>query len=305
MIISLHAGGMTLRDIQHHLASTIGTEISHETISKIVDQIGEEILIWQQRPLEALYPVIFLDAIVVKVRDGGHVRNKAAHLAISIDMDGIKHMLGIWVQRTRARRSGRPSAPNSPTATCRGRTDHLLRRPDRLPRSSRRQAWPEATVQTCVVHLIRAAMRFVSHPRPQGRHRRAEADPSGRERRDSACRARRLRGDRAGQALPLRPARHSVTRGERFTPFLAFPPELRRVIYTTNSIESLNHQLRKITQEPRPLPQRSRDRAKERGLRTEQHKAPGHLVEGQATTNWKQALQQLSLVYPDRINPHL
>lgn len=89
MIISLYAGGMTLRDIQHHLASTIGTEISHETISKIVDQIGEEILIWQQRPLEALYPVIFLDAIVVKVRDGGHVRNKAAHLAISIDMDGI------------------------------------------------------------------------------------------------------------------------------------------------------------------------------------------------------------------------
>ena len=203
MIISLYAGGMTLRDIQHHLASTIGTEISHETISKIVDQIGEEILIWQQRPLEALYPVIFLDAIVVKVRDGGHVRNKAAHLAIGIDMDGIKHMLGIWVQRTRARRSGRPFAPSSPTAACRGCTDRLLRRSDRLPRSGRRQAWPEATVQTCVVHLIRAAMRFVSHPRPQGRHRRAEADPSGRERRDSACRARRLRGDRAGQALPL------------------------------------------------------------------------------------------------------
>lgn len=137
MIISLYAGGMTLRDIQHHLASTIGTEISHETISKIVDQIGEEILIWQQRPLEALYPVIFLDAIVVKVRDGGHVRNKAAHLAIGIDMDGIKHMLGIWVQRTRARRSGRPFAPSSPTATCRGRTDRLLRRSDRLPRSGR------------------------------------------------------------------------------------------------------------------------------------------------------------------------
>lgn len=259
MIISLHAGGMTLRDIQHHLASTIGTEISHETISKIVDQIGEEILIWQQRPLEALYPVIFLDAIVVKVRDGGHVRNKAAHLAISIDMEGIKHVLGIWVQENQGTTFWAAVSPNSPTAACRGRTDHLLRRPHRLPRSSRRQAWPEATVQTCVVHLIRAAMRFVSHPRPQGRHRRAEADPSGRERRDSACRARRLRGDRAGQALP-RPARHSVTRGERFTPFLAFPPELRRVIYTTNSIESLNYQLRKITQEPRPLPQRSRGR---------------------------------------------
>lgn len=140
------------------------------------------------------------------------------------------------------------------------RSDRLLRRSDRLSRSGRRQAWPEATVQTCVVHLIRAAMRFVSHPRPQGRHRRAEADLSGRERRDSACRARRLRGDRAGQGATPRPARHSVTRGKRFTPFLAFPPELRRVIYTTNSIESLNYQLRKITQEPRPLPQRSRGR---------------------------------------------
>lgn len=118
MIISLYAGGMTLRDIQHHLASTIGTEISHETISKIADQIGEEILSWQQRPLEALYPVILLDAIVVKVRDGGHVRNKAAHLAIGIDTDGITRAGHLGRRRTRARRSGRPSAPSRPTAAC-------------------------------------------------------------------------------------------------------------------------------------------------------------------------------------------
>ena len=100
MIISLYAGGMTLRDIQHHLASTIGTELSHETLSKVVDQIGDEVLAWQSRPLEALYPVIFLDAIIVKIRDGGHVRNKAAHIAVGVDMDGIKHVLGIWVQAT-------------------------------------------------------------------------------------------------------------------------------------------------------------------------------------------------------------
>ena len=100
MIVSLYAGGMTLRDIQHHLASTIGTDLSHETIAKITDQIGDEVLAWQTRPLEALYPVIYLDAIVVKVRDGGHVRNKAAHIAVGVDMDGIKHVLGIWVQTT-------------------------------------------------------------------------------------------------------------------------------------------------------------------------------------------------------------
>lgn len=100
MIISLYAGGMTLRDIQHHLATTIGTELSHETISKITDEIGEEILAWQRRPLESLYPVIYLDALVVKVRDGAHVINKAAHIAVGVDMDGIKHVLGIWIQAT-------------------------------------------------------------------------------------------------------------------------------------------------------------------------------------------------------------
>lgn len=100
MIISLHAGGITLRDIQHHLASTIGTELSHETISKITNQVAEEVLAWQHRPLEPLSPVIYLDAIIVKIRDGGHVRNKAAHIAVGVDMDGIKHVLGIWVQVT-------------------------------------------------------------------------------------------------------------------------------------------------------------------------------------------------------------
>lgn len=246
MIISLYAGGMTLRDIQHHLASTIGTEISHETISKIVDQIGEEILIWQQRPLEALYPVIFLDAIVVKVRDGGHVRNKAAHLAIGIDMEGIKHVLGIWVQANEG-------------ATF----------------------WAAVCAELAAFEATELGRRYPS---------------TSKAFRDA---------------------------WERFTPFLAFPLELRRVIYTTNSIESLNYQLRKVTKNRGHFPndhavvkllwlaicdiedKRARDRAKERGLRAEQRKAPGRLVEGQVTTNWKQALQQLSLVYPDRINPHL
>src|SRR5215207_5774014 len=104
MIISLYAGGMTLRDIQYHLVSTIGTELSHETISKITDQVAEEVLIWQRRPLESLYPVIFLDALVVKVKDGAHVRNKAAHIAVGVDVDGIKHVLGIWVQTSEGAR---------------------------------------------------------------------------------------------------------------------------------------------------------------------------------------------------------
>ena len=98
MIVSLYAGGMTVRDIEHHLVSTLGVDLSHEAVSNITEEIAEEVLAWQNRPLEAFYPVIYLDAIVVKVRDGGHVRNKAAHIAVGVDMEGIKHVLGIWVQ---------------------------------------------------------------------------------------------------------------------------------------------------------------------------------------------------------------
>jgi putative transposase len=90
MIISLYAGGMTVRDIQHHLARTLGTELSHDTISKITDEVAEEVKAWQARPLEEIYPIIYLDALVVKVRDGHHVRNKAAHVAVGVDLDGVK-----------------------------------------------------------------------------------------------------------------------------------------------------------------------------------------------------------------------
>ncbi len=100
MIISLYAGGMTIRDIQHHLAATLGTELSHESISNVTDAVLEEITAWQSRPVEAFYPVIFMDALVVKVRDGAHVANRAAHIAVGVDLDGVKHVLGIWVQAT-------------------------------------------------------------------------------------------------------------------------------------------------------------------------------------------------------------
>src|SRR5690606_6830927 len=96
MIISLYAGGMTVRDIQAHLARTIGTELSHETISKVTDAVLEEVKAWQTRPLEELYPIIYLDALAVKVRDGHQVRNKAAHIAVGLDLDGIMHALRSW-----------------------------------------------------------------------------------------------------------------------------------------------------------------------------------------------------------------
>ena len=115
MIVSLYAGGMTVRDIQHHLARTLGTELSHDTISTITDAVLDEVKAWQTRPLEELYPILYLDALVIKVRDGHQVRNKAAHIAVGVNLDGIKHVLGIWVQASEGRSSGPGSAPSCRT----------------------------------------------------------------------------------------------------------------------------------------------------------------------------------------------
>ncbi len=322
MIISLYAGGMTIRDIQHHLASTLGTELSHETISKITDQIAEEVLAWQTRPLEALYPVIYLDAIVVKIRDGAHVRNKAAHIAVGVDMDGIKHVLGIWVQTNEGAKFW---AGVCAELSNRGIRDVLIVCCDGLTGFAEAvgATWPQATVQTCVVHLIRAAMRFVNY-----KDRKTVATALKpiytAVNEDAALEA--LEAFETGELGRRYPSAVKTFHDawDRFIPFLAFPPELRRVIYTTNSIESLNYQLRKVTKNRGHFPndaaavkllwlaicniedKRARDRAKERGLgRAAKRKAEGRLVEGAVTTNWKQALEQLALAYPERINPHL
>jgi putative transposase len=321
MIISLYAGGMTVRDIAYHLASTLGTELSHETIAKITDEIAEEVLAWQRRPLEPLYPVIYLDAIVVKVRDGGHVRNKSAHLAVGVDLDGVKHVLGIWVQTSEGAKFW---AGVCAELANRGIRDVLIVCCDGLTGFPEAIAatWPQATVQTCVVHLIRAAMRFVSW-----KDRKAVAAalrPIYEAANDDAAWA----ALQAFAATPLgiknpHTIRVFTDAWDRFIPFLAFPPMLRRVIYTTNSIESLNYQLRKVTRNRGHFPndaavvkllwlaicniedRRALEREKERGIPPDKRRASGRLVEGQIVTSWKQALEQLALVYPDRINPHL
>ena len=245
MIISLYAGGMTIRDIQHHLVSTIGTELSHETISKITDEVLAEVLIWQRRPLDALYPVIYLDALVVKVRDGAHVRNKAAHIAVGVDMDGIKHVLGIWIQATEGAKFW---AGVCAELANRGVKDVLIVCCDGLSGfpEAIEVTWPESTVQTCVVHLIRASMRFVNY---KDRKKVAAAlKPIYTAMNEEAARTEldTFADSELGGKYPTT-VKTFQDAWERFIPFLAFPPELRRVIYTTNSIESLNYQLRKVT----------------------------------------------------------
>jgi transposase-like protein len=272
--------------------------------------------------LEALYPVIYLDAIVVKVRDGAHVRNKAAHIAVGVDMDGIKHVLGIWVQQTEGAKFW---AGVCAELANRGIKDVLIVCCDGLTGfpEAIEATWPEATVQTCVVHLIRAAMRFVYY---KDRKKVAAALKPIYHAANEAAAREALTEFAASELGVKNPNTVKVFENawERFVPFLAFPPMLRRVIYTTNSIESLNYQLRKIIKNRGHFPsddavvkllwlaicdiedKRARQRAKERGgSRTTKRKAEGRLVEGQVTTNWKQALAQLSMVYPERINQYL
>jgi putative transposase len=317
MIISLYAGGMTVRDIQAHLARTIGTELSHETISNITDAVLEEVKAWQSRPLEELYPIVYLDALVVKVRDGHQVRNKAAHIAIGVDLDGIKHVLGIWVQATEGAKFW---AGVCAELANRGVKDVLIVCCDGLSGfpEAIEATWPQATVQTCVVHLLRASMRFVSY----GDRKKVAAGLKLVYTAPTLEAAESALEDFAASDLGQRyPATISTWKAawERFIPFLEFPPDLRRIIYTTNAIESLNYQLRKIIKNRGHFPnddavikllwlairdiedKRARQRAAEAGKKGNERKAPGRLIEGAVTHRWKPALGALVLAYPDRL----
>lgn len=322
MIISLYAGGMTVRDIRHHLVSTLGTELSHETISNVTEAVAEEVSAWQTRPLEAFYPVMYLDALMVKVRDGSHVANRAAHLAVGVDTDGVKHVLGIWIQ---ASEGAKFWAGVCAQLANRGVKDVLIVCCDGLTGfpEAVEATWARATVQTCVVHLIRASMRFVSYTDRKAVAAMLRPVYTAPDE-DAALMALTTFADsNLGKKYPA-----AVTTWEhawdRFTPFLAFGPALRKVIYTTNSIESLNYQLRKIIKNRGHFPndaaaikllwlaimniedKRARERAKEAGTpKGQPRKAPGRLVEGSVLQGWKAALSELALVYPDRVHPYL
>jgi putative transposase len=325
MVISLYAHGMSVRDITHHLEQVYGTVLSAETVSRITDQVLEEVRAWQSRPLEQVYAVVFLDAIVVKVRDNHVVQNKPAYTAIGIDADGEKHVLGIWLAKT---------MPGEQTAgegarfwnqvmndlKNRGVRDILIACCDGLNgfEDAITSAFPHTVVQRCVVHLIRNALRPVA-------------------RRDAADVARELRkiytapdADAALDALTdfaASPWGNKYPQAVRvwedawdaFTPFLAFAPPVRRLLYTTNAIESLNYQLRKVTKARGHFPsddavvkmlwlaiiniedKRARERLARRTQTGKRSDQPARLVEGQKVLTWREALTELEKTYPGRI----
>ncbi|GAA3158725.1 IS256-like element ISSod18 family transposase [Nonomuraea salmonea] len=328
MIISLYAHGMSVRDIQHHLRQIYDTELSHEAISNITDAVLEEVRAWQARPLEAVYPVVFLDAIVVKVRDNHSVQAKPAYLAIGIDADGDKHVLGIWLAKNPARYRHRRRI--GPVLECgderpeknRGVRDILIACTDGLNgfEDAIHAAFPHTTVQACVVHLIRNALRPVAR-----RDRAALAAelkkiytaPSAEAAFDAlADFSASTWGERYPQAVRVFEAAW-----DRFIPFFAFSPAVRKLLYTTNSIESLNYQLRKVTKARGHFPgddavvkllwlaiiniedKRARERAitKEKTGKAKNSPNTARLIEGQRTIGWREALIELDIAYPGRI----
>lgn len=243
-VISMYARGMTVRDIQAHVKEIYKVEISPDLISTITDAVLDELREWQTRPLDSVYPVIYLDAIVCKVRHDGAVRNKAAHIAVGVDIEGRKHVLGVWLETAEGAKFWlrvitelRNRGVEDVIFVC---CDGLKGLPEAIE-----AVWPQASVQTCVVHLIRGSLRFCSY-----KDRKAVV----------AALKPIYRAVNVDEALTMLEAFEQVwgrrypgivklwrDAWERFIPFLDYPPEIRIVIYTTNAIESLNYQLRKVT----------------------------------------------------------
>ena len=262
MIISLYAGGMTVRELRHHLDSTLGVELSAGTISNITDAVADAVLQWQSRPLEEFYPVIYLDAIRVKIRDGGRVSNRAAHIAVGVDMEGVKHVLGIWVQ---ADEGASFWARVCAELANRGVADVLIVCCDGLTGlpEAIEATWPQATVQTCVVHLIRASMRFVSY----GDRKKVAAALKAVYTAPSQEAAWQALTDFSESDMGVKYPQAAATwerAWERFIPFLDFPPMRRRVISPPLRGRYPLHQQHRVAelpaaqghQEPRPLPLR-------------------------------------------------
>jgi len=292
-ILSMYARGMSVRDIQAHLAEIYGTEISPDLISRVTDAVVDEVQSWQSRPLDAVWPIVFLDALVIKVRDQGVVQNKSAYIALGMGVDGHKEVLGIWLESNEGAKFWLKVISELKN---RGVQDILIACCDGLkgfPQAIE-AVFPKTVVQTCIVHMIRNSMRFV-----------------GWQQRKSVCaELRNIYGaptEQAGLAeldafeskyAQRYPAIASSWRSnwERVRPFFDFPPDLRKLIYTTNAIESLNYQLRKVTKAKGHFPN---DEAVVKLLYLALRNAEKKWT--MVPRFWNSALNQLVIYFPGRL----
>ena len=243
-IISLYARGMTVREIQQHLSEMYGTEISPTLISNVTDAVIDEVKLWQSRPLDSIYPIVYLDCIHVKVRDAGSVRAKAVYLAIGVNMEGHKEVMGLWIAQTEGAKFWLAVVTELKN---RGVQDIFIACVDGLKGfpEAIETVYPQATVQLCIVHMVRNSLNYVGW----NKRKAVAADLKLIYSSATLAEAELALMDfehQWGEAYPLI-AKSWRSNWQRIIPFFDYPPEIRRVIYTTNAIESVNMSLRKIT----------------------------------------------------------
>lgn len=242
-IIGMYARGMSTRDIQEHLRELYGIDVSPDLISTVTDAVLDEIALWQARPLDPVYPLVFFDAIRVKIRDDGLVRNKAVHVALGVRADGTKEVLGLWLELNEGAKFWLKVMNELKN---RGVEDILLAVVDGLKGfpDAILAVFPETLVQTCIVHLLRHSLEFVSY---KDRKAVATALKDIYRAIDADAGEKALQDFEAGPWGQKYPAIGQSWRrawGE-IIPFYAFPAEVRRILYTTNAIEALNSKLRR------------------------------------------------------------
>jgi putative transposase len=294
-IIALYARGLTVREIQGYLVEAYGTEVGHDLISSVTDGVLAEVTAWQGRPLEPVYPVVFFDALRVKTREDNVVRNKAVYLALGIRRDGTREILGLWIETTEGAKFWLKVFNDLKT---RGVNDILIAVTDGLTgmAAALEAVFPRTTLQTCIVHLIRNSLDYASwkHRKMLAKALRPIYAAASAEAAEAALDA--LADDEWGRKFPTVVAAWRRAWAQ-VIPFFAFPPEIRRVIYTTNAIESVNAQLRKIIKTRGHFP--TDDAANKliwlalRNITADWGK-PAH--------HWKEAMNQFAILYDDRFN---
>jgi len=291
-ILALYSRGLSTRDIEAHLEEIYGVKVGRDLISKVTDAVMEDARAWQSRPLDDVYPVVFLDALVLKIRDAGSVQRRACYLALAIGMDGEREVLGMWFQANEGAKFWMQVLTDLKQ---RGVRDILICCVDGLKGfpEAIEAVFPQTTVQTCIVHLIRQSLRYVP---------RRQYDTVVKDLKtiytaidaDQALLALDAFEEKWGAQLPVI-GQAWRERWEYVIPFMAYEPEVRRVIYTTNAIEALNRQLRKALKTKGSFP--SEDAARKLVYLAIQNAVP----KWTRTRGWTKALLAFKIQFGDRL----
>jgi putative transposase len=292
-ILSMYARGMSTREITGHLEEIYGVEVSPTLISNVTDAVKEEVTAWQNRPIDAVYPILYLDALYVKIRDAGHIQNRAIYVAIGVNLQGRKEVLGLWMGQAEGAKFWLQVLTELQN---RGLQDIFIACVDGLkgfPQAIE-TVFPKTQVQLCIVHLLRASLNYVSWK--QRKQVAADLKPVYRASTAEEAHVRleefAVKWDRPYPTIAQMWRRN----WEHVTPFFAYPAEIRKVVYTTNAIESLNMSLRKIIKTRGSFP--SEEAAMKLLYMGLEHIAKNWTMPVQ---DWKAALQRFAILFGDRL----